>query len=165
MGFRTWSWSILALWFGCAKEATPLPLETLVPPVGQLVPAFCTKAIDGKRFVVEGAFSLPDPVTVDEKDFVDLELSGASGRGIRVKAKDGKHLESLTSQMQEVTSAGYRQVKGALPKNALRVRAKDGAELLEGEQAVVTIEVEVLTKFQSDDVSACVFHFVEARRP
>ncbi len=164
MSFRTWSWSLLALSLGCTKEATPLALETLVPPVGHVVPAFCTKAIDGKRFVVEGAFSLPDPVTVNEKDFVDLELSGASGRGIRVQAKDGTHLESLTAQMQEVTSAGYRQVKGALPKNALRIRAKGGEELLEGQQAVATIEVEVLTKFQSDDVSACVFHFVEARR-
>lgn len=162
---------VLSLVAGCRKEAAPLPLEQLIPPVGAIVPAFCTKAIDGKRFVLDGVLQLPTPAKVDEHDLVDLDFYAGvdgerrpAGRSISVSAKNGKHLDDLSELATDVQPNGFRQTKGVLPPDALKVRAAGGEELHALEPASVTIEVEVLTKFQSDEVSACVYHFVEAKK-
>lgn len=160
-----------ALLIGCSKPAEPLELEKLSAPVGQIVPAFCTKGIDGKRFTIDGVFSLPSSVTVNEKGLVDLRFSKgvdaegrADGPSIQVTAKNGKHLDDLTDFAEGMKQAGYRTEKGVLKADALRVRAAGGEELHALQPASVTIEVEVLTKFQSDEVAACIFNFVEARK-
>ena len=140
---------------GCSKAAVPAKLTDFYATPGQREAA-CTKDNDGKRFVVDGAYlKLRDTTNVDEKnqlatlDLVDDREHQKAWVGVDLKV--GKHIDF---DLGRAKADGYRRTSAAI--EGLRLHADNGDATLTDKLAV-TFDVNVITHFQTKEITACTY--------
>lgn len=140
--------------WGCSKEAAPGNLADFHATPGQRE-AECTKDNDGKRFRVEGYLKLRDTTSVDEKnklatlDLVDDREQQKAWVGVDLKV--GKHIDF---DLGKAKADGYRRTSAAI--EGLSLHADNGDAKL-ADKLAVTFDVNVITQFQTKEISACTY--------
>lgn len=151
-----------------SKPAQPGDFSKFIPEVGKLIAPICTRENNGNRYTLEGVFKLSGSTISDGRvdlDFyqrLDAENNG-EGRSLPINVKTPGDINDIWATAEGVKGKGYLTEEGKISETALVIHTKDG-DAKAGDALKVTVELETILQFQSKEVSACVFKFVEAEK-
>jgi hypothetical protein len=140
---------------GCKKAPTEEPLSNFVSPkVGEWIYPLCKKENDGKRYLIRGYLRPGDTVSIEDGK-LSMNLYGSaegSGPSVGIELVEDKHVKFETGDMKNKWKAGGMQKEGKIL--GVTILTNKGNASLD-EKVGVVVEQKVLTKFQSDEISAC----------
>jgi hypothetical protein len=139
----------------CKKAPTEEPLSSFSSPkIGEWIYPLCKKENDGKRYLVRGYLKLSNETTI-ENDKLSLSLyekPDGTGTSTQLELVEGKHIKFDTAEVKNTWRAGGVSKHGKVI--GVTVLTNNGNASVE-ERIGAIVEQKVLTKFQSDEVSAC----------
>lgn len=148
----------------CKPAPVSEPLSSFASPtVGEWLFPACKKENDGKRYLVRG-FLKPRQTTTLEGDRLSMDLydsAAGEGRSTELELVEGKHVKLATTDLRNAWKGGAMGKQGTLAGVTLLTTSGDVPLATE---VGVVVQLKVLTKFQSDDISACQL-MVEELRP
>ncbi len=129
----------------------------------------CSDGTDGQRLWIDGYLQLPSDISIDKgKTGLDFypQINGngeGKGRSLRVNITSPGDIDDLWASATGKRTSGFRQKRGQMDNDALRIRARNGTATAR-DKIRLTFDIEAIHAFRSKDVSTCLYNFVKAEK-
>jgi hypothetical protein len=137
--------------------------------VGEQIAPICTEANAGNRYTLDGVMKLPNSssisdgkTTLDFYQKLNADKEGA-GPAVQVEVKTPGDINDIWKTAEGVKGKGYNTQEGSISEDALVIHTTSG-DAKAGDPLRLTVEIDVITNFQSKAVSGCTYKFVSAEK-